>query len=233
MLTGSCRPPILCPSYHGGPMNAKFLLALVAELSLAAGVRAQGADRGWYVGVDAGQSRLDTNRRMRDYGNVDNESTSYTVRVGYRFIPWFALEGGYTDLGQFSGDLTFFCPAVVGASCPPTSHQTSALRGPLLNAVAIWPLAEHFQLNASLGAIYRDLSVTSRTDTAGSQHWSDKDTVVKLGFGIGIPINSRFEVALDYVEYRDIGLAVDTGFNATVVNDGETSVTSLGLRWRL
>jgi len=202
---------------------------LLATLLSLAGTHASAADPKWYVGLDLGPSKFDSNALLE---NVDDRSTAYTVRVGYRFVPWFALEGGYTDVGDFSGDVINFCPAVVGFPCPPASHQSSSLHGLLLNAVGIWPVAEHFQLNASLGAFYRELSTTDSGGTGPTYHFTSKDTVTRFGLGVAVPINPRFEIALDYAEYRDIGLAVGMGGNTTVVDQGESSVLSLGLRWR-
>jgi hypothetical protein len=205
----------------------KPITLLAALLSLAA-THARAADHKWYAGLDLGQSKLDGDGLME---NVDDRSTSYTVRIGYRFVPWFALEGGYTDLGDFSGDFVNFCPAVVAFPCPPATHQSSSLHGLLLNAVGIWPLAEHFQLNASLGAFYRELSTTDSGGGGPTYHFTSKDTVTRLGLGVAVPVNPRFEIALDYAQYRDIGLAVGMGGTTTVVDQGESSVLSLGLRW--
>jgi len=208
----------------------KPTMFLAALLSLAS-AHARAADHKWYVGLDLGKSKLDGGSPLLDFQNVDDHSNSYTVRFGYRFIPWFALEGGYTDLGEFSGDFIYFCPAVVGFPCPPALHVSSSLHGLLVNAVGTWPVAEHFQLNASVGAIYRELSTTQDGGTGPSYHWTDKDTVMRLGLGVAVPVNPRFQISLDYAEYRDIGLALDMSSNATVVNNGETSVISLGLRY--
>jgi OOP family OmpA-OmpF porin len=210
-------------------MDKKTWIALAASLLLVGNAWAQRADHKWYVGVDLGQSHLDG--LGRDYSNVDDHSASYALRLGYQFSPWFALEGGYTDLGDFSADLVSFCPAVVGVTCP-AMHQRTSLHGLVVNAVGIWPVAEHFQLNASLGAIYRELATSQTWDSGLAYHWTDKSTVVRFGLGLAVPVNPRFEIAMDYVEYRDIGLALDMGSNATVVDDGESSVLSLGLRWR-
>ena len=73
---------------------------------------------------------------------------------------------------------------------------------------------------------------TENGGTGPSYHWTSKDTVARFGLGIAVPINPRFEIALDYAQYRNIGLALDMGSNTTVVDEGESSVLSLGLRWR-
>jgi hypothetical protein len=206
----------------------KPITLLAALLSLAA-THTRAADHKWYVGFDLGQSKLEGDRVLL---NVDDHSTSYTMRIGYRFVPWFALEGGYTNIGDFSGDFVNVCTAVVGFPCPPPRHQSSSVHGLLLNAVGIWPVAEHFQLNASLGAIYRELSTTDSGGMGPTYHFTSKDTVTRLGLGVAVPVNPRFEIALDYAQYRDIGLAVGMGGSTTVVDQGESSVLSLGLRWK-
>jgi hypothetical protein len=201
----------------------------LAVLLPLAGAHVWAADPKWYVGLDLGQTKFDSAGLLE---NVDDRDTSYTVRIGYRFVPWFALETGYTDLGDFSGDSINFCPAVVGFPCPPAAHQSSSLHGLLLNAVGIWPVAEHFQLNASLGAFYRELSTTYSGGGGPTSHFTSKDTVTRFGLGVAVPINPRFEIALEYAQFRDIGLAVGIGGNTTVVDQGESSMLSLGLRWR-
>jgi hypothetical protein len=180
-------------------MKYQLLLA-AALLPMSGAAAAQGADHHWYVGLDVGRSKF-AGDQMRDYSKVDDLSGSYAFKVGYRFVPWFALDGGYADLGEFSGDLIMYCPAVVGVTCP-AIHQTSSLHGLFVSAVGIWPVAEHFQLNASLGAIYRELSVNQDSDNGVAYDWTNKDTVVRFGLGMAVPVNPRFEIALDYVEYR-------------------------------
>jgi OOP family OmpA-OmpF porin len=207
----------------------KTCVAALAALLFVTGAVARGADHKWYVGLDVGQSRLENGNFAGD-SLVDDSSSTYAVRFGYRFVPWFALEGGYTDIGDFSATIVPTCG--LGVPCAPNIYNTTSIHGFLLNAVGIWPLAEHFQLNASLGAIYRELTQSSGTSPGGNSHWSSKDTVARFGLGVAVPFNDHFEIGLDLVQYRNIGLALDMGANTTVVNDGESTVASLGLRWR-
>jgi OOP family OmpA-OmpF porin len=208
----------------------KTCVAALAALPFVTGAVARGADHKWYVGLDVGQSRLENGNFAGDT-MVDDTSSAYAVRFGYRFVPWFALEGGYTDIGDFSATIVPACGGF-GVPCAPNIYNTTSIHGFLLNAVGIWPLAEHFQLNASLGAIYRELTQSSGTSPGGNSHWSSKDTVARFGLGVAVPFNDHFEIGLDLVQYRNIGLALDMGSNTTVVNDGESTVASLGLRWR-
>ena len=134
-------------------MKQKQSLALAAVLFMAAAAtRAQvPGDHHWYAGLDVGQSNFD---KGSGYSNVDDSSTAYALRFGYRFSPHFALEGGYTDIGDFSAELRPICPNDPPGACP-VIYETTAIDGFLLNAVGIWPVTHHFELTASLGGILR------------------------------------------------------------------------------
>ena len=53
---------------------------------------------GPYIGGSATQSRFDTDNF--ELSDVDDEDTGWKAFVGWRFAPFFAVEGGYTDFGQ-------------------------------------------------------------------------------------------------------------------------------------
>ena len=75
------------------------LLWLGVSSANAQGVLADG----WYVGVEAGQSKLD----RHDFIGVvsqDDSSEAWSVLAGYRCSRYFSLEGGYTDLGDFEDE---------------------------------------------------------------------------------------------------------------------------------
>jgi OOP family OmpA-OmpF porin len=151
--------------------------------------------------------------------------------VGYRFSRYFALEGGYTDLGDFGSNLNLLC--TVNPPCPEI-HVKTSIDGFLVNAVGIWPIAEHFELNASGGLIYREFESrpTSPATVIGSNS-SETGTVMKFGLGLGVPINERLEIGLDVTQYREIGLGfVSEANQVSAVNEGESTVVSLGLRWK-
>jgi OmpA-OmpF porin, OOP family len=156
------------------------------------------------------------------------------VKFGYRFNRHFSLEGGYTDLGDFSSSGPVACVAQVGVPCDPVNLDLS-MQGIMVNAVGTWPVSEHIVLSASAGVIYRQLD-TRYTDPAGNRSSnSDEDSVTKFGVGVAFPINERFEVGLDFTAYRDVGVGIASSNSSTdfyAVNDGEANVFSLGMRWR-
>src|SRR5262249_41278415 len=90
----------------------KRAIAAVAFVVSSGVVDAQSADKaGWYAGLDVGRSRLGMNGSDVDgaFGNqgiassasLDQTDTSYGLNAGYRFNPYFALEGAYAHLGSF------------------------------------------------------------------------------------------------------------------------------------
>ncbi|MDH3379467.1 MAG: outer membrane beta-barrel protein, partial [Gammaproteobacteria bacterium] len=58
-------------------------------------------DTGWYAGV--GVNRLDADFKDRSDLSFDDSDNTASVKLGYMFNPWFGLEGGYLDLGDYTG----------------------------------------------------------------------------------------------------------------------------------
>jgi OOP family OmpA-OmpF porin len=216
-------------------MNKQYRMALGALLFLAA-MNAHGQEstpHGWYMGLDVGTSKVD---RDPTYGAVvtasDDESTAFSLRAGYRFTAFFALEAGYTDVGDFSSSFDSLCPNPTFAPCPSYTSSTT-FRGLQFNAVGIWPIAEHFQLKASAGAFYRQLKATVDSTLYGHSSESENDSDFVFGAGIGIPVNDRLDISIDWTRYRMLGLGYTSSTGqATTFNEGETSIASLGVRWR-
>jgi OOP family OmpA-OmpF porin len=105
----------------------RFVLALaLAAIAAAASPAAMAAEQTgiWYLGIGAGQSRA----KIEDSGinavlsgtgataaaTVKNEhSFEYKAFVGYQFNRYFAVEGGYFNLGKFSFDSTTAPPGTL------------------------------------------------------------------------------------------------------------------------
>ena len=80
--------------------------ALVAALALAAlpAMAQQPYQSPWYIGAGAGFGNLGisgTDLTGLENATVDEKEATYTVRLGWRFSPYMALELGYYDLGQY------------------------------------------------------------------------------------------------------------------------------------
>jgi hypothetical protein len=203
--------------------------AFALLLSLGVAGPARGAEHNWYIGVDYGESRLEGDDDNYSLVNRDFSSDTFALRVGYRFSRYFTLEAGYTDIGDFSATYLPPCPAMIGMVCEYDSK--TSIKGLQLNSVFTWPVAEHFHLKGVLGATYRELKASIAYPNVTTR-WSDKTTVFSYGAGIAIPINERFEIDVDYVWYREIGLGLTLGSSLGVIDEAESQTATLGLRFR-
>jgi hypothetical protein len=167
--------------------------------------------------------------RDATYGAVvtasDDESNAFSLRAGYRFTPFFALEAGYTDVGDFSSSFDSLCPNPTLAPCPSYTSSTT-FRG-------LQFIAEHFQLKASAGAFYRQMKATVDSTLYGHSSDTENNSDFVFGAGIGIPVNDHLDISIDWTRYRLLGLGYTSSTGqATTFNEGETSIASLGVRWR-
>jgi OOP family OmpA-OmpF porin len=113
------------------------LLGLVA-FALIASAPASAQDPGWYLGAGIGRSRAKIDDAQIISGlegagiattGIDdqNRDTGWKVFTGYQFNRYFALEGGYFDLGRFGFNAT--------TRPPGTLNGEITLRGLNLDAV--------------------------------------------------------------------------------------------------
>jgi OOP family OmpA-OmpF porin len=88
-----------------------------AAMAVSAGAMAQQADTGLYVGAMIGQSDLDI-----------DEDTAWKASVGYQINRTFAVELGYTNLGEVSlgnSDVEATAWEVIGLAKFPVANQFS------------------------------------------------------------------------------------------------------------
>ena len=86
-------------------MILRHIAAGTLLLCLATSSFAQDAPRRpkWYVDFGAGEAALDHDEQ--GFTSLDDTSTSWSFRVGYKFSRFVALELGYIDIGDFSSML--------------------------------------------------------------------------------------------------------------------------------
>jgi hypothetical protein len=90
-------------------MKHRSLAALaVAALLTFAGHSAMAADTGFYIGGSLGiafiesEGDLNIGDRVEDF-DLDDDDFSWKAFVGFQFLPWLAVEGGYVDFGEVDG----------------------------------------------------------------------------------------------------------------------------------
>ena len=214
-------------------MQSRSIAALPALVLFAAGAAyAQSPARPhkFYVGLQVGQSELD---RERSELNVvfDDHDNAFTLLAGYRFSRFYALEAGYTDLGEFTAEFRNPCPGVPGLVCPSDIGKT-AIKNFFLNNIVIWPIADHFHLKAVFGMNWHELSGSLARASGSTTTFSDSSGSYNFGLGIGVPVNARLELGLDVTSYR--ALKFDYGFNDAfeLVYEPDATVAMLGVRYR-
>jgi len=169
-----------------------------------------------YVGGSVGKS--DHNQNRGDWSNgagftssYDDSDTAYKVFGGYKFNPNFAVEGGYTDMGDYSARITG------GGDVGNAKVKTNSLN---VFAVGILPM-DQFSLFAKAG-VSRNKSKMDFNSTGVAFNATDSGSKNKTSFAWGIgasyAINKQLSVR---VEYEDFGKAGETNSGFTVA--GKTS----------
>ena len=196
------------------------------------GIASPGAlagDNGWYVGGNVGQSRstIDDDRikgGLQSGGFTttslgdDNRDIGFKVFGGYQFIPYFALEGGYFNLGKFG-----FNAATQPAG---TLDGNIRLMGLNLDAVGILPIAYRFSALGRIGVAYtqaRDTFAGTGAVNVPDPSRDKRAANYKFGLGLQYDITDSLGLRAEAERYR---------VNDAVGNRGDIDLFSAGLLYR-
>ena len=201
----------------------------VATLALIGSSLAMADDSGWYIGGNLGQSRakIDDPRIIDDLLNAgisttsmrdDNRHFGYKLFGGYEFDKYFALEGGYFDLGKFG----------FTANTVPAAGLTgnTKLKGMNVDLVATLPLTERFAAFGRVGYNYayaKDTFAGYGAVIVRKPERSEHSGNYKFGAGLQYAITESFAVRLEAERYR---------VNDAVGNKGDVDLFSTGLVYR-
>jgi OOP family OmpA-OmpF porin len=130
----------------------------------------------WYFGFGVGSGNL--NKSGQDLtglpnASVEDNDTTYTARLGYRFNPFLAIEGGYYDLGHYNFSST------VGSTVISGSAKAKSFG---LSAVGIVPLGRQFEAYGRLGIESSELKANANTTLLTA---SDSDRQTGATYGVG------------------------------------------------
>ena len=149
-------------------MKGRYALLSLAALGTAP---AMAAERGFYVGADAGEvsyglDRGDTEQRFDDAfsaagltvvdasSSTSEDGFTYSITVGYQFLPYLAVEAAWVDLDNAESDLKRLAKTASAAFDKPIKLDTGSLGA----------------LNSSLGDLeqtwQKTLDVTRRINDA-------------------------------------------------------------------
>jgi OOP family OmpA-OmpF porin len=184
--------------------------AQLAILSLAAALAspAVAQDTGFYAGLSLGQSTADDACTGVSGPGVscDDKDTAWKILGGYQFNRHFAVELGYTDLGE------------VSASGPggSASIESSAFE---LVAVGMMPIVDKFSIYGKLG-MYR-----GETDaSAPGVSISESNTDLTFGIGVRYDFIRNLGVRAEWQKYTDVG--------GGEIGEADVDVISVGIVYR-
>lgn len=150
-------------------------------------------EKGFYAGAGVGQFNVkiddidDTDDAVE---RLDDDDTSWKLFAGYRFNPYFAVEGAYIDFGgpsdsfeasgssgDYKVELDGFAPYIVGT-------------------LPVGPV----ELFAKAGYYFYDVDVTADLDDLGGDVFrsSDSGEDFLYGFGVGATFFDHLHARLEY-----------------------------------
>lgn len=219
--------------------KATSIPTIVATVAIAAlaGLTSQAAiaedsswdDRGWHIGINGGWSKANIDEeRIRsgllsggfttDALVTDESDSGYKLYAGYQFNRYFAIEGGYFDLGGFDYRAT---------TTPAGSLDGSVeINGFNLDVIGIVPFSERFSMFGSVGANRAEAEaafVPSGAVHVFDPNRSEWGTKVKFGVGARWAFTDRIAMRVEAERYR---------VNDAIGNTGDVDLLSIGMAFR-
>ena len=213
----------------------------LAALGLVSGTATAADERGFYLGFGAGVALADVEQSEFDgfvmdvvesaalevldgTSKVSDSDASLGLLVGYRFLPWLAVEAEWLTLGtvNYEANVDITDGAVVAPL--KTTIETDA-KGVALSALGIWPVSQQWDLYGRAGVLLADTSASVRFSSEGASNTlSDSQSSQDLLFGIGAgwKLSPIWTVTFDYQRFQDVG---DDDLL------GEASVDRLSVQW--
>jgi OmpA-OmpF porin, OOP family len=193
------------------------VFALACASSAAFGQMQQ--DRGWYVGGSVGQAEADRWCQGASGLSCDDNDTAWKIFGGYQINRHFAVEAGYTDLGEVS---------VRGAA--PGINASSNVAANALELVGIgrYPITNRFSVFGKLGFYRGEAEAGSSFSVPGfSISGSEKETNSDVTYGAGLMFDLTRNLALrgEWQRYSDMG-------GGQVGGQTDVDVMSVGLQVR-
>ena len=171
----------------------------------------------WYGGLDITRTHLgmagsDIDRTFAGQGitsttSLDRSNTGWGANLGYRFGPYFALEGGYADLGKSSYTSAATAPAVDSLQGSFKAHAW------YLAPVGMYPISDRWSLLGKIGLTRAstNLSASSITGATAPSGISHSDTGWLLGVGTTYDITRNVYAKLEFDRFGNIGDSNTTG----------------------
>ena len=162
----------------------------------------------YYISLTGGESEFDSGISSGPGYVVDETDTTWSINLGYEINENFAVEVGYRDLGEASITTTSNLSGSAygyNVTINAGSALTAEADGFTLGLVGKMPVAESFDLNATLGVFFWDAELTATgsgtvngTAYAGSLSESDDGTDAYAGVGAKYNFNENFALGAQW-----------------------------------
>lgn len=210
--------------YQGTPRTLGLVIAALLASPLAIA-----ADEGWYLGAGIGQTDASLNFNSANTmalppgvtisnSQYDNKDTGFKVFGGFQFSPFFALEGGHFNLGDYA----------FSANTNPvgTNVGNYDVDGWYLDMVGTIPISQRLDVLVRAGFNHASTETTMRGTGAVPTvrpELTGSDTNPKLGLGLQYALSDRLDLRLEAERYH---------LDEPVQHKGDVDLFSLGLVYR-
>lgn len=206
----------------------KLHILCLASLAVLGSTQAMAQNAGHFyggAGVGQSQSKIDDERinaALIGAGATstsithDQQDASYKVFGGYQFNPYFGMEAGYFNLGEFGFKSTTTSPTG-------TLDGRIKLTGMNIDMVGTLPINDQLSLLGRVGvhnARARDTFTTTGLLSVSNPNPETKETNYKAGFGFAYKFSQSMSLRGELERYR---------VNDAVGNKGDINVASLSL----
>ncbi len=180
--------------------------------------------------LDISKSDLDAPFRdiADDFGldfssKLDRSDTGYKLQLGYQFSKNFALEGGYTELGDAKYEFSY--SDGVDSLSGNFSYKT---KGWNLDAVLILPVHAGISLLGKIGVIRAETTFETGGAVFEDADIDEKTTTTSPLFGVGIAWNfyQNFSARAEFERYFNLGDKDEIG------TELEVDLFSIGLAYQ-
>ncbi|MFZ6849192.1 OmpA family protein [Undibacterium sp. RuRC25W] len=183
----------------------------------------------WYAGAGVGRSAatIDQDRitaSLIENGassvmfNSSEHDTAYKLMLGKQMNQYFAIEGGYFDLGKFSFNATTI-PAG-------TLNGTANFRGLNVDVIGFLPITERFSVFGLIGANYARANVHftgNRLNAVTNPNPTETKLNPKFGLGLEYKLTEALSLRGEVERYR---------VNDAVNNRGDVNFYSINLIYK-
>ncbi len=224
-------------------MSKLTTLLLLTGVLVAGSATALAAEEpGWYLEGQFGEATLDTQLGVRRAKFFDDEDSTAILEVGYSVNRYFAVQAGFLDLGEFTGNGAL-CPEDADvcieslldrlvAAFPGLDPQVLSLcveggvcdlvAVPLTAEVSAWslsaiprlPLGDRLTIRGRVGVVAWETDISAGFGLGRFDGFSDEDLMA--GVGVEVKMVERLSAV---VEYRTTDFDID--------------LVSVGVSWRV